>query len=139
MSEVAVKIYETRKEVQRIQLAAPLHGKDGANQVGTWINTDTSEVIDGYVYKRTGTYRMDCVLICKQGDPDEITGPFANCDDEHLIEVENFWTPAENVEHWACSYFITKPYLKVPVEGLGGISKDTIVEHYHFTIRYLDE
>lgn len=136
MSEVAVKIYETKKDIQRIHLKEPLHGKNGLDQMGTWINTFTNEEVTSYTYSQVGNYRLEYVMVGQKIE--DVEGPFAEVDGEYNLRSEQTHDIGD-IQRWETDYFVSKAQLLVPITGIQGLQPNTLLSHYYIVIRFLDE
>lgn len=137
MSEVAVKIYETRKDIQRIHLKEPLYGKNGDEQLGIWVNSDTGQVMDHYFYAKMGRYAVECVLIGTKLSS-KITGPFDAVEHEYcLTSTERKINDPFSTSY--SKYFVAAPNVRVPIVGMLGLNADTVLLKSYIVIRFLDE
>lgn len=140
MSEVAVKIYETKKEIQRIHLAEPIYGKDGRDQLGTWVDTDTGQKVDHYIYRRMGSYLVEQkAVITGDYSKTNYSGPFDSPDGEHLVKVTDIPTFSKDIEYYKILFLVTCPNLKVNIVGFTGMKPTLSILHCHITIRFMDE
>lgn len=136
MSEVAVKIYESRRDIQRLHLAETIYGKDGPNQRGKWLDSDTGQPIDHVLYDRIGQYKLEYVLIGE--NLDETSGPFEEVEGEHHMHTEQLLHNGE-LTQWQSIYFVSKPGLKVPIGDIMDLEPNSVVKHYYFCLRFIDD
>jgi hypothetical protein len=137
MSEVAVKIYETKRNVQRFHLKESLHGKNGASQTGIWVNSDTNEPVNEYVYPLMGNYRMESTIVGKHVG--QVEGPFCEVDGEYCTKCLQDITKTDDVLQFDSYWFVSQAQLRVPINGLTGLAANTEILHYYLVLRFLDE
>lgn len=138
MSEVAVKIYETKREVHRISLASPLYGKNGDSQVGKWIDADTGKEVQKLVLQRTGHYEISSTMIGT--DLYDIAGPLLDDEKGMLCIKTEVLQSSTRTYHDQEKYFVPQPNYELSFdETIEGFQSSTVLKHYYITIRYLDE
>lgn len=138
MSEVAVKIYETRKDIQRFKLTEPIHGKDGKRQQGKFIDLDTGKMVKELVYKRIGKYSICHTFLGK--NVESVSGPFPTVPGEtFLYAVEQVNVMTDSLDNHEGIFYVSVANLKVPFGDFRKISPDCIITDCYIVVRYLDE
>jgi len=143
MSEVAVKIYELKRDIQRIHLAHPVFGKDGATQKCVFLNSETNQPVQSIRFPKRGFYAyMDCMATA-YGENDGFQGAF-------LIDWSNFeklccakqklgFTHRGAVRTAVGIYYAWEDGISVPVPGFHELPGDIEILSYYATFRYLDD
>lgn len=137
MSEVAVKIYETRKEIVRYMMPNPLSGKDGVKQPLTLIDVDSKTPVREIRWSRIGLYEVQ-VFFHGEDIKEVFTDGLWN---EKLVHVCDMLLASNEL----CYMHKRTFYNPAPhVQDLSGLAlvfhnEDSVLQDFYLTIRFLDE
>lgn len=133
MSEVAVKIYETKRDIQRIQLVAPV---DAKHPVGKFVNPDTGQPVTSVLLSRVGFYSLEWFASGK--NIKNFRGPFDSSTSKTFISGKYYPTSSTRLVHRK-SHFSRLPNHRVGVTTFSELGPETRIEQYYAIVRYLDD
>lgn len=134
MSCIAVNLHDVKKEIYRIDLKTPIHGKDGAKQMGQYIDSDTGLPVTEIVLKRRGLYKMERLWVGKDGGRINKESGFKQ-DDIISIHITQHERPDEMDYTKELFYCKQANTLWIPAAFIN-VEPNDLVEHYHLVIQF---
>lgn len=136
MSEIAVKIYEQKRDIKRYQLLEPILGKNGADQILTLIDADTKQPVDHILYAKPGMYRIESVILGHQLKDLRL---YHVPETAEVLDVINF-VDTNSAYRVHAYIYVREANTKTnhPFRARG-LRPDTVLGDYYMVIRYQDE
>lgn len=141
MSEIGVKIYEVKRDIQRMHLVGHVSGKDGAKQAAIFVNSDTLEPIETVLFKKRGFYSFKEIVYGKEIFEDR--GP--RLDTQTKKEADIYITD-QSFDHGdgqartvTGTYFVTQDNCSFRINGFTDIHPSTEIAGYYLVFKYDDD
>lgn len=137
MSEVAVKIYEVKRDIRRIHVAHKVSGKDGATQQATFIDSDTLNITDKLHFPRRGFYSFVQIFT---GTGITNGGPLVHVESSpHLVRVEENDRVISALRMTKGMFYAAQENLFLELCGFTNLPHSCRIDSYYIMVKYFDD